>query len=99
MHLDASRIEELSGLESKLRVTSWRHSAIGLRSQCQAHSVHGTLPFVRVRPEHEASRIAATVTAKTLDEKEKISSLVASVLPLLFLLFTSPAFPTVSPRD
>src|SRR5580704_4116990 len=52
VHLDANRIENVrSGKQTKSHLlTSW---ASGLRSQCRAHSVHGTFPFVHIKPEHE----------------------------------------------
>ena len=99
MHLDVSRIEDVrSGKQTKSHLLTFIRP-IGLRSQCRAHSVHGTLSFVRIKPEHEASHIAATVTAKILGQKGEFSSLLASALPLLFLLLTPPAFLTVSPRN
>src|ERR1700683_610468 len=92
------RIENVrSGKQAKSHLLT--SSASGLRSQCRAHSILGTFPFVRVKPEHEASHIAATVTAKILGQKGEFSSLLASALPLLFLLLTPPAFLTVSPRN
>jgi hypothetical protein len=92
------RIENVrSGKQTKSHLLT--SSASGLRSQCRAHSILGTFPFVRIKPEHEASHIAATVTAKILGQKGEFSSLLASALPLLFLLLTPPAFLTVSPRN
>ena len=68
VHLDGSRIENVrSRKQTKSHLLT--SSASGLRSQRRAHSVHGTFPFVRIKPEHEASHIAARVTAKVLDPK------------------------------
>ena len=98
MHLDASRIENVRS-ENKLRVPS--PDTIGQRTPQSMPGAFRSrnVPFARIKPEHEASHIAATATVKILDRKRKFSSLLASALPLLFLLLTPPDFPTVSPRN
>jgi hypothetical protein len=97
VHLDASRIENVrSGKQTKSHLLT--SSASGLRSQCRAHSVLGTFPFVRIKPEDEASHIAATVTAKILDQKGGVFTAGQSITAPLPLVNSSSIPYGVSPE-